>query len=73
MSGCDEVSWKDFKNKSLTTLINNNKKGLSVNEFSNWLLENSFEGIMSDAFGDPRCMGQDNIKSLSAAFLTVIK
>jgi len=73
MSRCQEVSWKDFKNKSLTTLINNNEKGLSINEFSNWLLENSFEGIMSDAFGDPRCMHPDNIKVLSIAFLTVIK
>lgn len=73
MLTCKEVSWKDFKNKSLTTLISDNEEGLTVNEFSNWLLENSFEGIMSDSFGDPRCMHHDNIKALSIAFLTVIK
>ncbi|GGG36552.1 hypothetical protein [Bizionia arctica] len=73
LKSCQEVSWKDFKNKSLTTLINNKEDGMSINEFSNWLLENSFEGIMSDAFGDPRCMHQENIKALSIAFLTVIK
>ena len=73
ISRCEEVSWKDFKNKPITTLLNANEEGKSVNDFSNWLLKNSFEGIMSDAFGDPRCMHLDNIKVLSLAFLTVIK
>jgi hypothetical protein len=73
LKGCIEVSWKDFKNNSLTTLIESNSSGIAVNEFSNWLLENSFEGIMSDAYGDPRCMQVENIKALSSAFLTVIK
>jgi len=72
MISCKEVSWKDFKNKSLNTLMDTNEEGSSVNEFSNWLLENSFEGIMSDSFGDPRCMHEDNIKALSVGFLTVI-
>lgn len=73
LNTCKEVSWKDFKNKSLTTLINPNEEGLNVNEFSNWLLENSFEGIMSDSHGDPRCIHSENIKALSSAFLMVIK
>lgn len=73
MNTCKEISWKDFKNKSLAMLISTNQEGLSTNEFSNWLLQNSFKGIMSDAFGDPRCMHEDNIKALSLAFLTVIK
>ncbi|TYB78763.1 hypothetical protein [Bizionia myxarmorum] len=72
MLTCKEVSWKDFKNKSLNTLLDTNEEGMNVNEFSNWLLKNSFEGIMSDAFGDPRCMHEDNIKALSVGFLTVI-
>lgn len=73
LNSCQEVSWKDFKNGALDTLIDNNQKGLDVNEFSDWLLENSFEGIMSDAFGDPRCINQENIQKLSSAIEMIIK
>lgn len=73
MITCNEVSWKDFKNYRLEDLINTQNYGLTVNEFSKWLLDNSFEGIMSDAFGDPRCVEMDNIDSLTNAFKTVIK
>ena len=73
MSTCNQVSWKGFKNYSLKNLINKRNQGLTVNEFSKWLLDNSFEGIMSDAFGDPRCMESENIDSLTNAFKTAIK
>tara|TARA_B110000046_G_scaffold164711_1_gene180496 strand:+ start:39670 stop:41016 length:1347 start_codon:yes stop_codon:yes gene_type:complete len=73
MSTCTEVSWKDFNNYNLEDLTNHNPKGLTVNQFSNWLMENSFEGIMSDAFGDPRSIEKENIDSLTNAFKTVIK
>ena len=73
MKTCTQVSWADFKNKSLQELMLGSENGMSGNEFSRWLLSNSFEGIMSDAFGDPRCMQKDNIKDLSTAVLTIIK
>ncbi|OBQ54935.1 hypothetical protein JJL45_03340 [Tamlana sp. s12] len=73
MKGCDEVSWKDFKTKDLTSLIDSNKEAMCVNTFSNWLLAHSFDGIMSDSFGDPRCMHKENIEALSKAFYSVIE
>ncbi|GAA4941880.1 hypothetical protein GCM10023314_13630 [Algibacter agarivorans] len=72
MSTCNEVSWNGFKNQTLNDLISNQQNCLNTNEFSSWLLDNSFDGIMSDAFGDPRCMGKDNILKLSKGFLKVI-
>lgn len=73
LKGCNEVSWKDFKSNTLTELIATSKIGLGIDEFSEWLLTNSFEGIMSDAYGDPRCMEEENIRKLSEAFLKIIK
>lgn len=73
MSTCTEVSWKDFNNYNLEDLTNHSPEGLTVNQFSNWLMENSFEGIMSDAFGDPRSIEKENTDSLTNAFKTVIK
>lgn len=72
LNGCVEISWKDFKYSSLEALIQNNSLGLDVEPFSNWLISNSFEGIMSDSFGDPRCMVRENLDVLSEAFLKVI-
>jgi hypothetical protein len=69
MRTCNEVSWRDFKNYSLDEIINHTPQGVSINEFSRWLLENSFEGIMSDSFGDPKCMYRDNIIKVTDAFL----
>lgn len=71
MNGCLEVSWKDLKNKSLESLINKDQQALGVNEFSSWLLKNSFEGIMSDSFGDPRCITSENITKLSSAIIKI--
>lgn len=69
---CNEISWQDFRNHSLANLMDNQAKGLNDEAFSNWLIENSFEGIMSDSYGDPRCMENHNILKLSKAFLNVI-
>ncbi|PQV49653.1 hypothetical protein CLV33_103291 [Jejuia pallidilutea] len=73
MTTCTEVSWKDFKNKSLDDLINEQNNSLSPKLFSKWLLENSFEGIMSDAFGDPRSINKENIHKLANAFITIVQ
>ena len=73
MNNCSEVSWKDFKYHSFNDLISNQQKCLDANEFSSWLLKNSFEGIMSDAFGNPICVGKKNISNLSKGFLIILK
>ena len=73
LKGCKQIRWTDFKENTLEQLINANTDGLDHSEFSKWLLENSYEGIMSDAFGDPRSVSEDNIKALSNAFIATIQ
>ncbi|WP_179337523.1 hypothetical protein [Winogradskyella ludwigii] len=72
LKGCKQIAWSDFKENSLDNLIKENTEGLDHAEFSKWLLQNSYEGIMSDSFGDPRCVMSENIECLSKAFLTII-
>ena len=73
LKGCKQIRWADFKEHTLEQLIKVNTEGLDHSEFSKWLLENSYEGIMSDAFGDPRSVSEDNIKALSNAFIATIQ
>lgn len=72
LNGCKEISWKEFKYSSLDEMINNEKKENNIASFSEWLYANSFQGIMSDSFGDPRSMEENNIKNLTDAFFKVI-
>ncbi|MEZ4792895.1 MAG: hypothetical protein R2783_05395 [Gelidibacter sp.] len=72
LSNCNEISWKDFRNsQSLFDLIHA-KEPSNIEEFSNWLLNNSFEGIMTDAFTEPVCAEKENIVKLCVGFLNVI-
>ncbi|MDG1571474.1 hypothetical protein OZ410_04045 [Robiginitalea sp. M366] len=73
MKHCMEVSWKDFRTNSFEDLLNKNQSGVGVDIFSKWLMENSFDGIMSDSFGDPRSIKEQNIQFLSEAFTKIIK
>ena len=72
LNHCIEVSWKDFAKKQIQDLSKEKPQGLEINEFSSWLIKNSFQGIMSDSYGDPRSMQIENIDDLSTAFLTII-
>lgn len=72
LSNCKEISWKEFRNsQSLFNLIHTREPS-NIEEFSNWLLNNSFEGIMTDAFTEPLTIGEENVKKLSSGFLNVI-
>lgn len=73
LKGCQEIKWSDFKENTLECLIEQNTKGLDQEEFSSWLLKNSYDGIMSDAYGDPRSVERKNIDKLSNAFKSIIK
>ncbi len=72
LKGCSEVSWKDFRNRNIFEEGLDESSKMDIQEFSKWLLHNSFEGIMSDSHGDPRCMHKSNIENLSRGFLTII-
>jgi len=72
LSHCEEVSWKVFRNSnSLTDLMDKNRKS-NVEEFSHWLMEHSYQGIISDSYGDPRCMAEENIEHIAIAILKII-
>lgn len=70
---CNKISWTDFKYGHIGEFTIGKLGDLEIVEFSKWLLENSFSGIMSDAYGDPRCIEKENINKLSEGFLTVIE
>lgn len=72
LSDCTEINWKDFRNNQTFDDLLKKGEGQDLAEFSDWLMRNSIEGIMSDSFGDPRCMHKDNIKNLSDGFLTIL-
>lgn len=73
LKGCKQINWSNFKVHNLEMLMQQNTEGLDKIAFSEWLLKNSYEGIMSDAFGDPRSVSKDNIKALSNAFIATMK
>src|SRR5690606_15802381 len=70
---CTKLSLEDFRNKAFKDLIITKETGMNVSEFSDWLLNNSFEGILSDAFAEPRSITKENIELLSNAFLEITK
>ncbi|UOB19421.1 hypothetical protein [Abyssalbus ytuae] len=73
LNACRKVSWSTYRNiKSFKELSISTKNDNRI-KFSDWLFSNSFEGIMSDAFSDPRCMEKENILKLVNAFLKVTK
>lgn len=45
---------------------------MSVEEFSKYLLTYSAKGLISDPLTDPKCMEEDNLKSVSKAFIKLI-
>jgi len=72
LNNCQEISWKDFRNsQNLLDLINTHEES-NIKEFSTWLMNNSFEGIMTDAYTDPITAKPENINKLSGGFLKVI-
>lgn len=72
LNGCNEISWKDFRNNQTFEDLLKQEDISNLKEFSAWLLGHSFEGIMSDSYGDPRCMEVGNIKKLSEGFLSIL-
>lgn len=72
LNNCNEISWKDFRNTQSFLEMIQAKEPSNIEEFSNWLLNNSFEGIMTDAFTEPLSVGEENISKLSHGFLKVI-
>ncbi|MGJ8591433.1 MAG: hypothetical protein ACSHXF_02725 [Aquaticitalea sp.] len=72
LNGCNEISWKDFRNNQTFEGLLKQEEIPNLKDFSEWLLKNSFEGIMSDSYGDPRCMETENIKKLSEGFISIM-
>lgn len=73
LNNCKEVSWRDFRKATSLFDLMGDKDESNIEEFSNWLLNNSFEGIMTDAFTEPECVEKENIDKLSNGFLTILK
>lgn len=72
LTNCKEISWKDFRKTQSLSHLMNDKNPLNLEEFSNWLFSNSFEGTITDVLSDPSVIEAENISKLSDAFLTVI-
>lgn len=72
LNNCNEISWKDFRNSQSFYDFIRAKEPSNIEEFSNWLLNNSFEGIMTDAFTEPLTAEKENVDKLSLGFLNVI-
>jgi hypothetical protein len=51
----------------------NDDKKISIDEFKEMILINSFEGVISDSLSDPSCMDIVNVEKVGAAFECVIK
>lgn len=61
------------KYDSLATLTSElESKTDNRKEFSNYLMKNSFKGMVSDFMSDPAVMDEDNLESLSIGFLKLI-
>lgn len=72
LSTCKHIQVNDFINStSINDFILLKDEPLDK-KFHNWLLNNSFEGIISDYLSDNRCMSSDNIYKLANAFMKVI-
>ncbi|MDO1502196.1 hypothetical protein Q2T40_18845 [Winogradskyella maritima] len=69
---CREISLDEFKHNTFIELMSKNNTGLSNEGFSNWLMSNSFKGVMSDAFGNPRSIEPENINLIANAIEKIV-
>ena len=75
LSLCRHINYDDLRNPktSLATLIDSVKYNKEVDqEYTNWIHENSFKGIISDYNSNPLCMHDENIENLAKAFTRII-
>ncbi|WP_275628928.1 hypothetical protein [Pseudomonas sp. 273] len=69
---CKKLTLEDLRNSDIPELIEHIKESESKShEFKNWILRNSFEGIISDPISNPKCITSHNIEKVSDAILTV--
>lgn len=75
LSFCKYISWRDIENindlESFISEIKNKKDNRK--EFSNYLLQNSFEGLMTDPYSMPQVLSEENISSLTTAIEIAVK
>lgn len=71
---CRHCTWTDLEKYDSIEVLIEEMKALPDNkeEYQNFILDNSLEGVMSDIRSLPTVVEEDNLKKLVAAFLTVI-
>lgn len=71
LAGCQKISIDDLRSNSIADLIQPIDDN-AITLFSNWILEHSAEGIISDPISNPTSMSPENIQRVSKAFARVI-
>jgi len=69
LSHSKNIHIHDLKDANIIENLLTPKSGLSNEDFSEWLLKNSFEGLISDYLSDSRCMDKKNIELISSSIL----
>lgn len=72
LSNCTNINLNLIKDSNIFDPIDNNQK-CSIPEFSNWLSQRIFKGVISDPISDINCISEDNITSVSNAFMEITK
>lgn len=68
--GCNKLGLEDLRSGDLERLIQPVEKEYCI-EFSRWLINNTFVGIISDPVSNPACMESENISNVANAFMTL--
>lgn len=72
LSNSKNIHLDDLRNPNIIENLLTPRSGLSNEDFSEQLLKNSFEGLISDYLSDGRCMDNVNINNLTIAFLEIL-
>lgn len=73
ISSCINISSQSFKDIDIVKLSQNKVECGELDKFKEWLIGNSFEGIISDPGSNIECMTERNIESISKCLYAITR